>query len=72
MEHLFLKALFIIPVLFIVDYMVMIMVGSISYLFGFTSDFSSVGKIVILISLVAFILALIPDIKALVKKHKLS
>jgi len=72
MEHLALKTLFIIPILFIVDYMVMIMVGSISYLFGFTSDFSSVGKIVILISLVAFILALIPDIKALVKKRKLS
>jgi hypothetical protein len=72
MEHLALKSLFIIPVLFIVDYMVMIMVGSISYLFGFTSDFSSVGKIVILISLVAFILALIPEIKALVKKHNLS
>jgi len=72
MEHLALKTLFIIPILFIVDYMVMIMVGSISYLFGFTSDFTSIGKIVILISLVAYILALIPDIKALVKKHKLS
>jgi hypothetical protein len=72
MANIGLKALLIIPIIFIVDYMVMIMVASISYLFGFTSDFSSVGKIVILISLLAFILAFVPDIKATLKRHKLS
>ena len=72
MENLALKTLFIIPILFVVDYMVMIMVGCISCLFGFTSDFSSVGKIVMLISLVVFIMALTPEIKALFKKHNVS
>ncbi len=72
MENLALKMLFIIPILFIVDYMVMIMLGCISCLFGFTSNFSSVGKIVMLISLVVFIMALIPDIKALFKKPSVS
>ena len=72
MQDLALKSLFIIPILFIVDYMVMIMVGCVSSLFGFTSNFSSIGKIVILISLVVFVMALIPDIKALFKKHNVS
>ncbi len=70
MENLALKSLFIIPILFIADYMVMIMAGSIGYLFGFASNFTGVGKVVILISLVVFIMALTPDIKALVKKNK--
>ncbi|MGZ0016646.1 hypothetical protein [Yeosuana sp. AK3] len=69
MGNLALKSLFIIPVLFIVDYMVMLMAGSISHLLGFTSSFSSIGMIVILISLVVFIMALIPEIKVLVKKR---
>ncbi len=70
MENLALKSLFIIPILFIVDYMVMIMVGSISYLLGFTSNFRSVALVVILVSLVAFIIVLIPDIKTIIRKHK--
>lgn len=69
MENLALKSLFIIPVLFIVDYMVMILAGSISHLLGFTPGFINIGLVIILISLVVFIMALIPEIKALVKKH---
>ena len=72
MKNLALKILLIIPVLFVVDYMVMIMVGSISYLFGFTYDFATVGKIVILISVVMFVLALVPDVKTIIKELKLS
>lgn len=72
MENLALKSLFIIPILFIADYMLMMMVGSFSYLFGFAWEFSSIGKIVLLISLVVFIMSLIPEIKALFKKHKVS
>ncbi len=68
MENLALKTLFIIPVLFIVDYMVMLMVGSISHLLGFTTSFRSIGMVVILVSLVVFIMALAPEIKALMKK----
>ncbi|WP_166961376.1 hypothetical protein [Yeosuana marina] len=68
MENLALKSLFIIPVLFIADYMVMLMVGSISHLLGFTTSFSSIGMVVILVSLVVFIMALTPEIKALIKK----
>ena len=70
MENLALKSLFIIPVLFIADYMVMIMVGCISYLFGFTSNFTGIAKVVILISLVVYVMALTPEIKALVKGSK--
>lgn len=69
MENLALKSLFIIPVLFIVDYMVMLMAGSISHLLGFTAGFNSIGLVVILISLVVFMMAISPEIKALVKKH---
>lgn len=72
MESLALKTLFVIPILFIVDYMAMIMVGCISYLFGFTSNFISVGKVVMIISLVVLIMALATEIKALVKKRKVS
>jgi hypothetical protein len=72
MENLALKSLFIIPILFIVDYIVMIIVGSISYLLGFTNDFSSVGRVVLLISLVIFIMALAPEVKALVRKRKIG
>lgn len=72
MENLALKSLFIIPVLFIVDYMVMLMVGSISHLLGFTFSFSSIGMVVVLISFVVFIMALAPEIKALVKKRNVS
>ncbi len=71
MEYLALKSLFIIPVLFIVDYMIMLMVGSISHILGFTSNFSSIGMVVIVISLVVFMMALTPEIKALVKKSNL-
>lgn len=69
MENLALKSLFIIPVLFVADYMVMLMAGSISHLLGFTSSFSSIGMVVILISFVVFFMVLIPEIKALVKKR---
>jgi hypothetical protein len=64
MENLALKSLFLIPVIFIVDYMLMLMVGSISHLLGFTFSFSSIGVVVILISFVVFIIALSPEIKA--------
>lgn len=72
MENLALKSLFIIPILFIVDYMIMIMVGSISYVLGFTSNFKSIAMVVLFISIVAFIIALIPDIKNIFRKHKLD
>ncbi|MDX1830448.1 MAG: hypothetical protein R3342_12990 [Lutibacter sp.] len=72
MESLTLKSLFLIPVLFIVDYMIMILAGSVSYIFGFNFSFSSIGSIVLLVSFVLLFLALVPDIKALIKKHKLS
>lgn len=72
MENLALKSLFVIPIIFIVNYMVMLMVGCISYLLGFTSNFGSIGMVVIPISLVVFIMALTPEIKALLKKRKSS
>ena len=68
MENLALKSLFIIPAIFIVDYMVMLMAGSVGHLLGFTPSFSSIGMVVVLISLVVYMMALIPDIKALVRK----
>lgn len=72
MESLTLKSLVLIPALFIVDYIIVILAGSVSYLFGFDFSFSSVGKIVLLVSFVLLFLALVPDIRALVKKRKLS
>ena len=69
MENLAIKSLLIIPVLFIADYMVMLMVGSISHLLGFAASFRSIGMVVILVSLVVFIMAITPEFKALIKKH---
>ena len=68
MTNLGLKILLIIPVIFIVDYMVMIMVACINHLFGLTYDFVSGGKIIMLISLIVFLIAIAPNFKQLFKK----
>ncbi len=72
-----LKSLFLLPLIFIVDYIVMILIGCVSCYFGVATDFyecsfCTIGKFVLLISAIAFIGVLIPDIKSLFKKPKVG
>lgn len=75
MKNIALKSLFLIPALFFVDYIIMIIIGCVTCFLGCTTDFyecsfCNIGKIVLAVSLVAFIVALIPDVKSLISKPK--
>ncbi len=63
--------------LFFVDYLIMMIIGCTTCLFGFTENFYSctyciIGKSLIAISLVVFTIIISPDIKSLVKNLKLN
>ena len=75
MKNIALKSLFLIPALFFVDYIIMIIIGCVTCYLGCATDFyecsfCNIGKIVLAVSLVVFIVALIPDIKSLFNKRK--
>lgn len=75
MSGLALKSLFLLPLIFIVDYILMILIGCVSCYFGAVSDFYecsyySIGKFVLLVSAILFVAVLFPDIKSLFKKPK--
>jgi hypothetical protein len=77
MLSLALKSLFLLPLIFIVDYIVMILIGCVSCYFGAATDFyecsfCTIGKFVLLISAILFIAILFPDIKSLFKKPRVS
>jgi len=68
-----LKACFLIPLLLFVDYVIMIVIGCTTCLFGFGDDFYCgtyciVGKIVLTASAILFLFLIFPDIKELFKK----
>lgn len=76
MKDIVLKSLFLIPALFFVSYIFMIVIGCVTCYLGFTSDFyecsyCNIGKFVLAAAFVAFIVALIPDVKALINKHRM-
>jgi hypothetical protein len=77
MLGLALKSLFLLPLIFIVDYIIMILIGCVSCYFGAATDFyecsyCSIGKFVLLVSAILFVVVLFPDIKSLFKKPKTS
>lgn len=77
MMGLALKSLFLLPLIFIVDYIIMILIGCVSCYFGAATDFyecsyCNIGKFVLLVSAVLFVVVLLPDIKSLFKKPETS
>ncbi len=75
MKNLALKSLVLLPVLFFVDYVIMIIIGCVTCYFGCASDFydctfCNIGKFVLAASLILFIAALIPDVKSLLANKK--
>lgn len=58
-----------------VDYLIMITVGCVSNIMGFTADyyecaFCDIGKSVVLVSSILFIIVMTPDIKSMIKGPK--
>lgn len=69
------KFCIVLPLLLFVDYVIMILLGCASCLFGFGTDFFCnsyciVGKIILGLSLAFFLFLILPDIKALFKITK--
>lgn len=77
MKNILVKSLVFLPLLFFVDYLIMMIIGCTTCLFGFTENFYSctyciIGKSLIAISLVVFTIIIFPDLKSLVKNLKLN
>ena len=74
--QIFLKVFLLLPLIIFVDYVIMVVIGCTSCLFGFGESFYCgsycfIGKVVLLLSAVLFIYLLIPDLKKILthKKH---
>lgn len=77
MKNIAFKSLVFLPVLFFVDYLIMIIIGCTSSLFGFANAFyngafCTIGKSVLVLSLIGYVLIIMPDLKSLVKNLKLT
>ncbi len=77
MHNILLKSLFLIPLIFIVDYVIMIILGCVTCYFGASTNFyecsfCTIGKFVLLVSAILFIAAIFPDIRSLFNKPKTS
>ena len=71
-SHLFFKVCFLIPLFLFVDYIIMILVGCTTCLFGIGGDFYCgtyciIGKTVLAASAILFLFIIFPDIKKLFK-----
>lgn len=76
MKDIALKSLVILPLIVFVDFLIMIIVGCTSSLFGFTETFyqctfCTIGEVVLGISVLAYISMLFFDIKMFVKNRNL-
>jgi len=70
-----LKVFIVLPVLMFVDYIIMVIIGCASCLFGFGDDFYCntycvFGKIILGISAIFYLLIFVPEIKLLLKRLK--
>ena len=77
MKNIAFKSFVFIPLLFFVDYLIMIIIGCTSSLFSFADNFyngtfCTIGKSVLALSLIGYILIIAPDLKSLVKKLKIN
>ncbi|SDW79293.1 hypothetical protein SAMN05444411_102185 [Lutibacter oricola] len=75
MKDILLKSLVIIPVIAFVDYLIMILVGCTSCLFGFKDNFyectfCTIGKIVLVASVLTFLVIIFKDTMSLFNNKK--
>jgi len=69
------KVFLILPVILIIDYVLMIIIGCVACKFGFGNDFYCgaycfIGISILLLSAGLFILLIFPDLKLLIKHRK--
>ncbi len=74
MKTLLLKSVFLLAAFVMIDYLIMIIVGCVSGIIGFSADyyectFCEIGKTLLLISSIVFIAIIAPDIKSVIKSH---
>ena len=77
MKNVAFKSLVFLPILFFVDYLIMVIIGCASSLMGFADNFyngafCTIGKSVLVLSLIGYVLIILPDLKSLVKKTKIN
>jgi len=71
---LWIKLCFVLPLIFLFDYLIMVLLGCATCLFGFGNDFYCggyclIGKIILLLSAAFFIFLNYPDIRKLCKNR---
>jgi len=74
-SQLAIKAFFIFPILVLLDYIFMILLGATAYQFGLGNDFYCgpyclIGKIIGGLTAVLFFFLIFPNIRAIIKTHK--
>ncbi len=74
---LWIKLLLVLPLLLLADYLIMVILGCASCLFGlgdeyYCGGYCLIGKLILLASAVFFIFLVYPEIKHLVRKDKKS
>ena len=77
MKNIAFKSIVFLPLLFFVDYLIMIIIGCASSLFSFADNFyngtfCTIGKSVLALSFIGYVLIITPDLKSLVKNLKLN
>ena len=77
MKNIAFKSFVFLPLLFFVDYLIMIIIGCASSLFSFADNFyngtfCTIGKSVLALSLIGYVLIIGPDLKSLVKNLKIN
>ena len=76
MKDIALKSLVILPIIAFLDYVIMIIVGCTGSLIGYTNNFyectfCTIGKVILTISVLAYVFMLFYDVRMFVKNRKL-
>jgi len=77
MKNLILKSAVLLPALIFFDYLVMMILGCTTCLFGFTKNFydctyCAIGKFLLAFSLLVFVVVIFKDVKSVLQQIKLN
>jgi len=77
MKNIAFKSFVFLPLLFFVDYLIMIIIGCTSSLFNFTDNFyngtfCTIGKSVLVLSFIGYVLIIAPDLKSVIRNLKIN
>ncbi len=77
MNNILLKSIVLISFLLFVDYLLMIIIGCTTCLIGFgdhfyENTFQGIGKIIVLLSIIGFVITIFQDLRTFRKKSKAS